>query len=577
MATKCRHFVARWAFVLIVANAPPLASSANISAVSPHAAARMPTPLIAQLQQTPAAFSHATNGIECIETHISWVLLAGEHVYKFKKPLTLDFLDYSTLALRRAACEEELRINRRTAPGIYLGVVAVTGTLQAPRIVGVEGLGTDTPVLDWAVHMRRFAQDGLLSHLVAQGALLPAHIDQLARHVAAFHASAAMAGADSPWGRAETMHEVVAHNFPDVQVVVAGTALAATLQAVQRWSAQQGEQLAALMDQRRAQGWVRECHGDLHLNNLVLIDGQPQLFDAIEFNPALRWTDVLADIAFVLMDLHAHGRADYAWRLLNAYLEQTGDYSALLLLPYYQCYRAMVRAKVAALRLAQLQAQPLSEDVQKAQAAAQREVEKYLQLAGQFMRARALALWLVTGVSGSGKSSQTQTLIEQLGLVRLKSDVERKRLFGLPALARSADHRPGGIYTADASQRTYARLTELARELLHAGQPVLVDATCLKRAQRRPFMALAQELGVPCRILALDAPVAVLRQRVLQRVAKGGDPSEADVAVLEAQLKGREPLEADELACAIQIDTSQPVDWVAVLPSGWLRESWFFG
>lgn len=523
----------------------------------------MSAQLIAQLQQTPAAFPHAVPGIACIETHISWVLLAGEHVYKFKKPLVLDFLDYSTLALRRAACEEELRINRRTAPGIYLDVVAVTGTLQAPRLVPLQALEEGTPVLEWAVHMRRFAQDGLLSHLAAQGQLQPAHIDQLALHIAAFHARAAVAGADSPWGRVETMRETVAHNFPDVLAVVAGTALQPTLEVVQRWSTQQGEVLAPLMAQRRAQGWVRECHGDLHLNNLVLIDGAPQLFDAIEFNPTFRWTDVLADLAFVLMDLQAHGRADYAWRLLNAYLEQTGDYSALQLLPYYQCYRAMVRAKVAALRWAQLQGQP------QAQAAAQQEVVRYLQLAAQLIAPRPLALWLVSGVSGSGKSRHSQRLIEWQGIVRVKADVERKRLFGLPALAKSADVVPGGIYTLEASQRTYARLAALARDVLFAGLPVLVDATCLKVAQRRLFMALAQELAVPCRILALDAPVDVLRQRVLHRAAKGGDPSEADVAVLEGQLKAREPLTAQELACAVQVDTSQPVDWMVVLPAAW--------
>ncbi len=527
----------------------------------------MTAELINRLQHSPAAFAHATGEIECIETHISWVLLAGEHVYKLKKPLTLDFLDYSTLDLRRAACEEELRINRRTAPGIYLDVVAVTGTLEAPRIVAASELRADTPVLDCAVHMRRFAQDALLSHLATQGALLPAHIDQLAQHIAAFHANAAVAGVETPWGQPETVREAVAHNFPDVLAVVAGTELEGVLQAVQRWSTQQGEALVPLMQQRRAQGWVRECHGDLHLNNLVLIDGVPQLFDAIEFNPAFRWTDVLADLAFVLMDLQAHGRADYAWRLLNTYLEHTGDYFALQLLPYYQCYRAMVRAKVAALRWAQLQGQP------KEQAAAQQEVARYLQLAAKLITPRARALWLATGVSGSGKSSQTQALIEWLGIVRVKADVERKRLYGLTPLARSAGAVPGGIYTPEAGQRTYARLCEVAHAVLAAGLPVLVDATCLKVAQRQPFMALAQELGVPCRILALDAPVAVLRQRVLQRASQGGDPSEADVAVLEGQLKAREPLTQEERACALAVDTSQPVDWRLVLPADWVVTS----
>lgn len=523
----------------------------------------MSATLIDRLRQTPVAFAHGVQGIDCIETHISWVLLAGDHAYKFKKPLALDFLDYSTLALRRAACEEELRINRRTAPGIYLDVVAVIGTLAAPRIVPAQALGATDSVLEWAVHMRRFAQEDLLSSRIDRGELQPAHIDRLARHVAAFHAAAAVAAADSPWGSPALVREAVAHNFDDVQAVVANTPLAAALQAVQHWSESKGGQLAALMAQRREQGWVRECHGDLHLGNLVLIEGQPQLFDAIEFNPGLRWIDVLADIAFVLMDLQAHGRADLAWRLLNTYLEHTGDYSGLRLLLYYQCYRAMVRAKVAALRLAQQHGQG---------DAARREVARYLQLASRYTQAQAPALWLVSGVSGSGKSSQTQALIERLGIVRIKADVERKRLHGLPMLARSAQQLPQGIYTAQATRRTYARLAELARAVLAAGLPVLVDATCLKLAQRGALMAVAQSLGLPCRILALDAPVEVLRQRVLQRAQAGDDPSEADLAVLDAQLRQREPLQAQELACAVRVDTSRPVEWAAVLPALWMSD-----
>ena len=524
----------------------------------------MSATLIARLQHTPAAFAHATQGVECIETHISWVLLAGDHAYKFKKPLALGFLDYSTPALRRAACEEELRINRRTAPQIYLGVVAVVGTSEAPRLVPVAQLRAGEPVLDWAVQMRRFAQDALLSRLAQQGRLEHSHIDRLARHLAGFHTAAAVADVASPWGRPETIRAAVADNFDSVQAVVAGTPLADTLQAVRRWSGSQGEQLAPVMAQRRAQGWVREGHGDLHLGNLVLIDGQPQLFDAIEFKAEFRWIDVLADLAFVLMDLQAHGRPDLAWRLLNAYLEHTGDYSALQLLAYYQGYRAMVPAKVAALRLAQLQGQD---------AAARQEVERYLRLAGELTRARAAALWLVTGVSGSGKSSQTQALIEQLGMVRIRSDVERKRLYGVPLLGRSADVVPQGIYTAEASERTYQRLAALAHDVLRAGLPVLVDATFLRQAQRRAVMAVAQALGLPCRILALDAPPEVLRQRVLQRAAAGGDPSEADVAVLEQQLLQREPLDAAEQALAVRVDTSAPVDWGAVLPADWRREA----
>lgn len=511
--------------------------------------------LIERLQRSPQAFHHPASDVQRIETHISWVLLAGDYAYKLKKPLKLDFLDYSTLALRRAACEEELRINRRAAPGLYLGLVPVTGQARAPR------MGGDGPVLDWAVQMRRFEQDALLSRLIAQGRLLPGQIDQLARQLARFHTSAAVAPADGAFGAPETVRRVVRQVVAPLREPVGQIGdpeLAAELDGLARWTEAQGQALEGLFAQRLAQGRVRECHGDLHLGNLVLVDGEPQLFDAIEFNPRFRWIDVMADLAFVLMDLQARGRADLAWRLLNAWLEQTGDYAGLRLLPYYLVYRALVRARVAGLRLAQLTGQ--------ARQAAAQELGAYLGLAAQFTREREPRLWLTCGVSGSGKSSQSQALVESRGLVRLRADVERKRLFGLPPEASSAGLAGPGIYTAEASRRTYARLALLARELLAAGWPVLVDASFLHRAQRSAFRAQARELGVSCLILAFEAPEALLRERVRSRALAGGDASEADEAVLQSQLAHREPLDEEERAQAVFVDTREAVDWAALLP-----------
>lgn len=511
--------------------------------------------LIERLQRRPQAFPHPAADVPCIETHISWVLLAGDCAYKFKKPLKLDFLDYSTLALRRAACEEELRINRRAAPGLYLGVVPVRGTAAAPR------LGGDGPVLDWAVQMRRFDQAALLSWLIEQGRLLPEHIDRLARQLARFHGAADRAPAQGGFGTPGAVRAVVRQVVEPLREPVAqlgDPALAIALDTVARWTEAQGQALAAAFAQRLAQGQVRECHGDLHLGNLVLIDGEPQLFDAIEFNPGFRWIDCMSDLAFLLMDLQARGRADLAWRLLNAWLEQTGDYAGLRLLPYYLVYRALVRARVAALRLAQLDGA--------ARSAAQQELAHYLRLAAQFMCERERRLWLTCGVSGSGKSSQSQALLEARGLVRLRADVERKRLFGLPPEASSAGLAQD-IYTAEATARTYERLALLARELLVSGLPVLVDATFLSRARRAAFRALARELDVPCLILVFEAPETVLYERVRRRALAGGDASEAGEAVLRSQLAHREPLGQEELAQALFVDTRGPVDWAALLPS----------
>ncbi len=483
---------------------------------------------------------------EPIETHISWVLLKGDDAYKLKKPLKLDFLDFSTLALRRAACEEELRINRRTAPDIYLGVVSVNGSLQAPRI------GGDGPVIEHAVHMRRFPQAALLAERAARGELRAEHIDALVRHIAAFHRAAEVAGADGPYGRAEIIRQWACDNFAPLQACLRDEALQSRLGELRTWTEAEGERLQSRFEARRAGGWVREGHGDLHLGNLIWLDGAPQLFDAIEFNPQLRWIDVMADVAFLFMDLHAHQLAPLAWRFMNAWLDLTGDHAGLALLPFYAVYRALVRAKVAALRV------KASGDAHWCEAA------RYVDLAHRLSQPRERVLYVASGVSGSGKSSQSQPLIEARGIVRLRADVERKRLFGLAPEASSAAV-PGGIYSAEASARTYAQLLERARMLLKAGFPVLADATFLRQAHRAEFMALAAALGVPCRLLVFDAPVDVLRERVRRRSAEGRDASEATLAVLERQLLERESLTDAEAAIAICVDTTQAVDWRGLL------------
>ncbi|MDO4795118.1 MAG: AAA family ATPase [Brachymonas sp.] len=523
------------------------------------ASAQASEALITRLRD--AAIARGEADVQLLQTHISWILLAGDFAYKFKKPLKLDFLDFSTLALRHAACQEELRINRRTAPDLYLRVLPVTGSVQAPRIGGhTDGhIDSENPPLEWAVRMRRFPARSLMAEMAARGELAAAHVDALARAIAAFQAQAAVAPAGSPWGRAADLAQLAQDNF---KVLLAPGCLPAAhepLQQLQQWTSMQSQRLAPLMEERRAAGHVREGHGDLHLGNLLWLHGQPLLFDAIEFNPALRWLDTACDIAFLFMDLHAHGLPALAWRLLNAWLERTGDYAALPRLPYDAVYRALVRAKVAALR-----ADGDGGDTAHA-APAQQEALRYIHLATELARPRQPWLALTHGVSGSGKSSQSQGLIEQRGLVRVRADVERKRLFGLPPEASSA-HIPGGIYTRSASDQTFARLLDVARIALQAGQPVLVDATFIQRERRAPFIELARQLGLPWCILSFNAPEHVLRERLRQRQVRGDDASEAGEAVLLDQLAHVEPFTVDEQAHLLRLDTAQAVNWTSTWP-----------
>jgi len=529
---------------------------------------------VRMLLQQPQAFPYPADlmgPVECIETHISWVLLAGDFAYKFKKPLQLDFLDFSTQALRHAACEEELRINRRTAPGLYLGLVGlVAGAAEdAPATLRLVQWQDAPPGAEPAVWMRRFAQAALLATALDEQRVSPSQIDQLARHVAQFHATAAVAAGATIWGTAAAVQAPVGDCLAALLPSVAGAlpGQGPLLAQVTIWCQHEGQALAPTFEARRAAGRVRECHGDLHLANIALIDGQAQLFDALEFNPALRWIDCVADIAFVVMDLAAHGRADLAWRFLNRWLEHTGDYVGLLVLRYYGCYRALVRARVAALRL-----DPTGGGGAGVQAV--QGVEGYLELAAGFAGqrparwpvARPAALWLAHGFSGAGKSTHALALACQRGLVRVRADVERKRLFGLAPDAAS-DGIPGGIYSAEASQRTHQRLAQVAREVLAAGYSVIVDATFLDRDARALFLALADSAQVPCHILSFEAPLPVLRERVRQRALVGGGASEADVAVLDAQWARAHPLQPHEEAITLHVDTTAPVDWGRLLPS----------
>ncbi|MDD2777266.1 MAG: AAA family ATPase [Gallionella sp.] len=507
----------------------------------------MPTefPLIPVLLENTACYDHAVESLSCVETHISWVILTGSYAYKIKKPVNLGFLDFSTLALRQQDCMDELRLNRRLAADYYLGVVAITGTDHTPR---VNGTGE---ALEYAVKMRQFSPDATLDKLAARGELTEAHIDPLAARIARFHLTQCdIAAADSPWGEIETIAQPVAENFQTLTTQLTDTTEFALLSTLQQWCADELTRLTPLMRARKRGGWIRECHGDLHLANVAWVDDQPVIFDCLEFSPALRWIDVMSEVAFCYMDLLHRREAALAARFLNAWLEATGDYAGVVLLRYYAVYRALVRAKVAALRLG------LSTDALVLQSA-RFELSEYLQLAKQLSVLAAPQLWITQGLSGSGKTTVSQRLLQQHGLIRLRSDVERKRLAVLDADINSGSGIQTGLYAADFSQRTYQRLAELAEALLKSGWQIIVDAAFLQRPQRDLFRELARKLRANFQIFATQADPKVLYQRIKLRLEQGKDASEANESVLANQLSSYQPLEADELSVTTKI-SSEP-------------------
>ncbi|MDD5299622.1 MAG: AAA family ATPase [Gallionella sp.] len=487
---------------------------------------------------SPACYDHAVTQIRLIETHISWVLLTGEYAYKIKKPVNLGFLDFSTLALRRQACADEVRLNRRLAPELYLGVVAITGSANAPHVDGQSANPPTEEAIEYAVKMRQFSPDATLDHLDGRGELGRVQIDMLAARLARFHlGECPSAPPDSRWGEPDAIAQPVRDNFQILAERLDAPAEIRRLGKLQNWSMAEHERLAPLMRERKRAGRIRECHGDLHLGNLAWVNGAVLIFDCIEFSPALRWIDVISEVAFCFMDLLHRQHRDLALRFLNAWLEASGDYGGVALLRYYAVYRAMVRAKVAALRAGQ------GGDAEASAA----EVSAYLQLAEQLSQGTPAQLWITHGLSGCGKTTLTQQLLEQRGMIRLRSDVERKRLAGLDALAHSGGGINEGLYTQETSRRTYAQLAQLADRLLEAGWPVIVDAAFLERWQRDLLREIAQQRGVPFRILDIQVDHATLRERVGLRTAQGKDASEADLRVLQHQIETALPLDADEL------------------------------
>ncbi len=493
--------------------------------------------------QKPEIYDHSTSGFKLIETHISWILLTGPYAYKIKKPVNLGFVDFSTLEKRRYYCEEELRLNRRLAPQLYRGVVSFGGTARHPVLNGPAPF-------EYAVKMEQFPDDARLDHVLRQKRLLPSHLGQLARDIARFHANAATAGADTPWGEPAEIHKFAMDNVAILLQLSIDNKKKKLIKQLKKWSTDTLYRLEEVMKKRKLDGYIRECHGDMHLGNMVLLNERVIVFDCIEFNPSLYWIDVMSELAFLVMDLEQRGQSALAFHFLNRQLEYSGDYSGLALLDYYRVYRAMVRAKVAGIRLSQTGVTPAQH------AALQSELQRYLSLAERSANGAKPRLFITHGFSGSGKTHLTQALLEQLGAIRIRSDIERKRLSGLAPDANTASSTGGGIYTPQTTHRVYQHLLLLAEAILTAGYPVIVDATFLKKADRDNFRRLGDRLRLPVTILDFQADIPLLRTRIRQRSRLGQDASEATLAVLEQQLASAEPLTEDESPRVVAINTA---------------------
>jgi aminoglycoside phosphotransferase family enzyme/predicted kinase len=522
-----------------------------------QAALARSTRLVDALRQSGPWTHPVQEPIGLVETHISWVLLTGPYAYKLHKPVNLGFLDFTGLEQRLHDCREELRLNLRLSQDLYLGLVAVVDSPAGLRVVEASEEPGSAPLpggvlpLEVGLRMRQFPQEALLPAALARGAIDGKQLEALALDLARFHQRAAVAPADGAYGTPAAVLQPVRDNITALEPRLPAHAHP-LLEQVRRWSERCFADIRPLLEQRLAAGRVRECHGDLHLGNMLLLDGRIQVFDCLEFSPSLRWIDVISDMAFLVMDLEERGAPVLANRLLNAWLGETGDYDGLRLWHWYSSYRAMVRAKVAA----------LSGDIPGALA--------YLNRAHQASQPGSPRLLLCHGLSGSGKSHLSRQLAGPLGAILLRSDVERKRRFaqqpGMPPAAATdpaSDTAPNNsnLYAASVSDALFLeQLPQLAEGLLGVGFSVIVDATFLRAAYRAAMEAVAERCAVPLVILDLQVPRPLLERRISGRQRAGGDPSDADLAVVARQLACQEPLTAAEQTRSIAIGAEPELD-----------------
>jgi aminoglycoside phosphotransferase family enzyme/predicted kinase len=473
------------------------------------------------------AFQVAQDQIRLIQTHISWVVLAGQYAYKLKKPVAFPFLDYGALQKRQQFCIKEMERNKSWAGSLYIDIVGLHG--EQGEVV----LGEPTAEVEWCLRMHRFDQADCLLKKAELGKIPSAWIDDLAQHLVSAHSVASVAASDTLWGTTESLSLQLEQCCLDIEAAARKMDVEIDVKATDGRLQARLKKIESIMQRRKQLGFIRECHGDLHLGNVIRWQGHTVGFDAIEFNPDFYWIDVWNDVAFTIMDLDWHGQADNASRLMNAYAEGCGDYGGLELLSVFTSYRALVRARIAALRVQQSSVQS-----EVARGSLQ-EMRGYIELAQGYLQKVSPKLWITHGVSGSGKSMGSERCVEEHRAIRIRTDVERKRLAGIDRFTVG----DAAIYSGEFTRATYERCIELARVVITAGYSVVVDGTFLKRWQRDLAYGLANELAVEFEILDFDAPVEILRQRIMKRAA---DPSDATLEVLERQLADREELSVTE-------------------------------
>ncbi|MBI4498936.1 MAG: AAA family ATPase [Chloroflexi bacterium] len=494
----------------------------------------------------PEAYPERPARVDLLQTHVSYLFLTPDHVYKVKKPVDFGFLDFTTLERRRVFCFQEVELNRRLSPDVYLGVVEVRR--DAAGRFSIEGPGE---TVEYAVKMVRLPEDRVMSRLLVEHQVGPERVTELAQLVARFHREAATSPEISRYGSLETLRFNADENFQQTAPYLGRTISQQQYDAIRAYTDRFLTTQQPLLERRVATGRIRDCHGDLHLGQIFCTDRGIKVIDCIEFNERFRYSDVAADIAFTAMDLDSYGRHDLSQTLVAAYVAASGDQEIPALLDYYKLYRAYVRGKVEGFRLDDPHV-PAAE-----REAARRRAAGYFSLAYRYTQRGRPVLIVVCGLVGTGKTTVAQALADTLGAAVESSDVVRKRLAGIPATERHLDPFGQGLYAPEMTRRTYDELFRLARQWLEEGYAVVLDASFHRAADRQRALALALEVGAAFWLVECTAPAEVVRGRLEQRVSTGDGPSDGRWEIYEAQRRTFEPITELPAERHVVLDTAR--------------------
>jgi aminoglycoside phosphotransferase family enzyme/predicted kinase len=490
-------------------------------------------------------YPHHPAEVELIQTHISYVFIAGDFVYKVKKHLHFDFLDFTTLKKRKFYCEEELRLNKRLASDTYLDVVSISEDPQ-----GNLSIGKGVKIIDYAVRMKKLPADRMLKTLLSQGLADEKIIDNVAKKIAFFHQQARTGGHIDEMGNIKNIRHNHEENFAETIKYINVTIPEYRYKFVEDYVNKFLMEKEILFEKRVADHKIRDCHGDLHLDHICIND-EITIFDCIEFNERFRCGDVAQDVAFLTMDIDFNGYQSHAENFVQSYIRYSGDIDMLTLLNFYRCYYAYVRGKVTSFRLSQ------KEISHNERLEIIKYAKRYFDLAYTYAaRLDKPLLILTTGLMGSGKSYQAQALAERFGAELIRTDILRKETFDIKPTERRYEDFGRGIYSEDVSRLIYKKAFNLAAEKLNQGKAVIIDGSFKKREERQKAMELVQGLGVRFYILYCVCPDKITQKRLKERMLENDNASDGRWELFQKQKDDFDAIEMTPTNHFFKIDTS---------------------